>query len=60
MPLFGPTNIYMGYTGVFEIACRLSRKIKNNQFNKNISKNRSLPYKKEWYDKEPFTYIKED
>ncbi|WP_155814014.1 hypothetical protein [Clostridium kluyveri] len=50
----------MGYTGVFEIACRLSRKIKNNQFNKNISKNRSLPYKKEWYDKEPFTYIKED
>ncbi|APM37858.1 nitrogenase component 1 [Clostridium kluyveri] len=60
LPLFGPTNIYMGYAGVFEIACRLSRKIKNNQFNKNISKNRSLPYKREWYDKEPFTYIRED
>ncbi|MFL0194045.1 nitrogenase component 1 [Clostridium sp. WILCCON 0269] len=60
LPLFGPTNIYMGYAGVFEIACRLNRKIKNNQFNKNISKNKSLPYKKEWYDKDPFTYIKED
>jgi len=60
LPLFGPTNIYMGYAGVFEIACRLNRKIKNNQFNKNISKNRSLPYRREWYDKDPFTYIKED
>ena len=60
LPLFGPTNIYMGYAGVFEIARRLNRKVKNNQINKNISKYKSLPYKKEWYDKDPFTYIKEE
>lgn len=58
-PLYGPSNIYMGYAGVFEIARRLSRKIKNNQFNINISKHKSLPYKKEWFDKNPFAYIKE-
>ena len=60
LPLFGPTNIYMGYAGVFEIARRLNRKVENNQFNKNISKNKPLPYKKEWYDKDPFAYIKEE
>ena len=58
-PLFGPAYNYMGYSGVFEIVRRLARVIRNNQFNKNLAKNTELPYKKEWYEKDPFTYIKE-
>ncbi len=57
LPLFGPTFHYMGYSGAFDIARRLLRKLQNNQFNKNIAKNLKIPYKKEWLEKDPFTYI---
>jgi nitrogenase molybdenum-iron protein alpha chain len=57
-PLFGPTYNYLGYTGAFEIARRLTRLLKNGMFNKNIAENVKLPYKKEWYEKDPFHYIK--
>jgi len=59
LPLFGPTYNYMGYSGVFDITRRLARVMRNNQFNKNLAENTSLPFKKEWYDKDPFAYIKE-
>jgi nitrogenase molybdenum-iron protein alpha chain len=58
-PLFGPSYNYMGYSGVYEVARRLNRIMKNNQFNKNLSENTALPFKKEWYEKDPFSYIKE-
>jgi len=58
-PLFGQAYNYMGYSGIFEIARRINRILRNRQFNKNLTENTSLPYKKEWYDKDPFTYIKE-
>jgi len=59
LPLFGPTFHYMGYSGAFDIARRLVRKLENNQYNQNISKNLKLPYKKQWLENDPFTYIKE-
>jgi len=59
LPLFGMTYNYLGYSGVFEVARRLNRVLKNNQFNKNLAENTALPYKKDWYDKDPFMYIKE-
>jgi nitrogenase molybdenum-iron protein alpha chain len=58
LPLFMPSNTYMGYSGAFEIAYRLKRVMSNSQFNKNMRKYRSLPYRKEWYEKDPFKYIK--
>lgn len=58
-PLYGPSYNYLGYSGTYDIARRLNRVMKNSQFNKNLSKYRALPYKKEWYEKEPFAYIKE-
>jgi len=58
-PLFGPSYNYMGYSGVFEVTRRLTRVMRNNQFNKNLAENTSLPFKKDWYDKDPFAYIKE-
>lgn len=60
LPLYGPSYNYMGYTGVFEIGRRLARVVKNYQFNKNIKKYRPLPFKESWYEKNPYTYIKEN
>lgn len=59
LPLFGPSYNYLGYSGTFEVARRLNRIIRNSQFNKNIARNKAMPYKQEWYEKNPFTYIKE-
>jgi nitrogenase molybdenum-iron protein alpha chain len=60
LPLFGPTFHYMGYSGAFDIARRLARKLQNNQYNKNIAKNLRVPYQKDWLEKDPFAYIKNE
>jgi nitrogenase molybdenum-iron protein alpha chain len=44
---------------VFEIARRLAQKLRNVEFNRQISKNVPLPFKKDWYEKDPFSYIKQ-
>jgi nitrogenase molybdenum-iron protein alpha chain len=58
LQLFHPANNYCGYSGVFEVARRLCLKLRNSQFNRQLSLNVALPFKKEWYEKDPFTYIK--
>jgi nitrogenase molybdenum-iron protein alpha chain len=58
LPIFLSGNNYMGYSGAFEIACRLKRIMQNAQFNKNMRKYRPLPYREEWYSKDVFAYIK--
>ncbi|MDR1045171.1 MAG: nitrogenase [Candidatus Adiutrix sp.] len=57
LPLFGQGNTYLGYAGLFEMACRLKRLLANYSFNRNMKKYRPLPYREEWYQKEPFAYI---
>ena len=57
LPVFQPSNIFMGYSGVFEFARRIARKLKNPAFNHNLAANIRLPYKKEWYQQDPFSYI---
>jgi nitrogenase molybdenum-iron protein alpha chain len=59
LPLFGPSYNYLGYSGVYEVARRLNRVLRNYQFNKRLSQNTKLPFKQEWYEKEPFAYIKD-
>ncbi|HBC94496.1 MAG TPA: nitrogenase [Pelotomaculum sp.] len=49
---------YIGYQGVYEMARRLYRYLKNPAFNKKISKNIRLPYTEKWYESDPFKYIK--
>ncbi|MDR1932192.1 MAG: nitrogenase component 1 [Spirochaetales bacterium] len=49
---------YIGYKGVFEIARRLFRQLRNPAFNKHISKYARLPYRESWYAEDPFKYIK--
>ncbi len=58
LPLFGPTYLYCGYAGVFEVSRRLNKIVRNAQFNKQLAINTPLPFRKEWYEKDPFSYIK--
>lgn len=60
LPLFGPSYNYMGYSGVFEVARRTRRIFANSQFNKKLAEHCPLPYKTEWYEKDPFTYIRKE
>lgn len=48
---------YIGYKGVYEIARRLHRQLKNPVYNRKLSENVRLPYRDEWYGAGPFTYI---
>ncbi|GAE86764.1 nitrogenase component 1 [Acetivibrio straminisolvens] len=56
-PIFSQAVNYMGYSGAFEVARRLNRILKNNSFNKNISRYTRLPYYNSWYEEDPFKYI---
>jgi nitrogenase molybdenum-iron protein alpha chain len=48
---------YIGYKGVYEIARRLHRQLKNPIYNRKLADNVRLPYREEWYGASPFTYI---
>jgi len=49
---------YIGYQGAYELARRLYRQLKNPTFNKKLSRYASLPYTGQWYEADPFKYIK--
>ncbi len=49
---------YIGYKGAYEIARRLYRQLTNSRFNKKLSNNVKLPYTDQWYESDPFKYIK--
>jgi nitrogenase molybdenum-iron protein alpha chain len=59
LPIYGPNNSYMGYKGVFEVATRLERVLKNPSFYNTLRETTKLPYKGEWYDADPYTYIQQ-
>lgn len=48
---------YIGYKGVYELARRLHRQLKNPIYNRKLADNVRLPYREEWYGANPFTYI---
>lgn len=48
---------YIGYRGVYEVARRLHRLLKNPVYNRNLAANVRLPYTEAWYAAEPFAYI---
>jgi nitrogenase molybdenum-iron protein alpha chain len=59
-PLWMVSVNYMGYSGAFEIARRILRVLKNPSFNRNLAQHIPLPYRQEWYSRDPYTYIKDD
>jgi len=60
IPIFSPSNSYLGYKGIFEMANRLERVVRNAAFNKRIAQQVSAPYRASWYDDAPFKFIKQD
>jgi nitrogenase molybdenum-iron protein alpha chain len=57
LAIFGQGANYMGYSGVFEIARKLLRILKNPLFCRNIGANARLPYVKEWYGRDAYSYL---
>jgi nitrogenase molybdenum-iron protein alpha chain len=56
-PLFHQNQLFLGYTGVFEFARRLARILRNPSFNRSLGENVELPYYKQWYEQDAFSYI---
>ncbi|ADY57043.1 oxidoreductase/nitrogenase component 1 [Syntrophobotulus glycolicus DSM 8271] len=59
IPIFAQAQYYFGYRGVFEVARRAVRALGNTAFQSSLKENVNLPFKKEWYTKNPFSYIVE-
>ncbi|GBG57133.1 nitrogenase protein alpha chain [Sporomusaceae bacterium FL31] len=59
LPLFHQSQLFLGYTGVFEVARRLARILRNPSFNQKLGANVKLPYYESWYEKDAFAYIDE-
>jgi nitrogenase molybdenum-iron protein alpha chain len=51
---------YVAYRGFYEVAKKLVRNLRNHAFNAKLSQNVPEAYRKEWYEKSPFAYIKSD
>ncbi|MHC1697628.1 MAG: nitrogenase component 1 [Geobacteraceae bacterium] len=47
----------IGYRGVYEVARRLYRQLRNPVFNRKLAENLRLPYSGKWYQAEPFSFI---
>lgn len=59
LPIYGPVNNYLGYTGVFEVAVRLERILANPEYFNTLGETVQLPYKEPWYEQDPFSYIRQ-
>ena len=60
LPVYGGTNTYMGYTGVFDFARRLVRKLSNPSFNRHLAEHAVSPYSSAWLADDPFSLISDD
>lgn len=59
LPLFEVKNSYFGYAGYYDMVRRIAFALENNSYQKRLSENIKLPYFQEWYEKDPYYYIKE-
>ncbi len=48
----------MGYDGILYLGNKIADQIENPGFNKKLAAHARLPYKKTWYDSNPFKFIK--
>lgn len=56
--IFRIFDSYVGYQGFYDVAKKTARILKNHSFNYKLGNNVKLPYKKDWYEKDPFSHIK--
>ena len=57
LPIFNQNNYYLGYRGAFDLARRAVKLLANNAFQDQLRDHLKLPFKEDWYAKNPFTYI---
>lgn len=57
--LFSQARPFFGYAGEYAFIKNLAFHLQNNSYAKNLSKNVRLPYHKNWYEKDPYSYIKD-
>ena len=50
---------FIGYKGVYEIARRLYKQLKNTAYNRKLSSHVRLPYREGWYGEDAFKYLRE-
>jgi nitrogenase molybdenum-iron protein alpha chain len=48
----------LGYEGALVVGRKLADAVKNPSFGEKLAKWRKLPYKQEWFDENPFKYLK--
>ncbi|SHO43309.1 Nitrogenase component 1 type Oxidoreductase [Anaerocolumna xylanovorans DSM 12503] len=48
----------MGYDGILYLGNKIADQIENPGFNKKLAAHARLPYKKSWYESDPFKFIK--
>jgi nitrogenase molybdenum-iron protein alpha chain len=54
-----PKRATMGYDGILYLGNKMADQIENPGFNRKLAPYARLPYKKSWYDADPFKFIKE-
>lgn len=55
--LFAQRFPIFGYKGAYDLARRIERTVANPNYAKNLGKYVHLPFRAEWYDKDPYHYI---
>jgi nitrogenase molybdenum-iron protein alpha chain len=58
MHLFDVDKQFFGYAGIFRVLRRIIFGLQNTSYQERLSKFIKMPYKEEWYEKNPFHYIK--
>lgn len=56
--LFDVDRAYFGYRGLFSLVKRIAFAFENTSLPRRLAQHVNLPYKKEWYEKDPFSYLK--
>lgn len=57
--MFDSGSTYFGYSGLFQMAKDIAFALENSAYIKRVAKYVKLPYKEEWYEKNPFSYQKD-
>ncbi|MDR3239276.1 MAG: nitrogenase iron-molybdenum protein subunit alpha, partial [Clostridiales bacterium] len=57
MQLFDTDKPFFGYAGIYRFVRRMIFALKNTSYSDRLAEHVKLPYKKDWYDKDPFHYI---
>ena len=57
MHLFDVEKPFFGYAGIYRFVRKMQFALKNTSYVERLAKHTQLPYKEDWYEKDPFYYI---